>query len=166
MAGAAHRIVEAGVDRLDALRALAEELMATQLAIAPHVPPVAYRSPDWDGYRRFAVAALARPGSLLLVAEDGDGAPLGYALVVERAAHPGDVPAVEVDSLVVDAAARGRGIGTALLEAVDAEVARRGPRHPVIGVIVGNEGAERLYRSRGFVPAAQILVRRADAVSG
>ena len=50
-------------------------------------------------------------------------------------------------------------IGGALLDAVDAELAARGVRDLMIGVMEGNEGARRLYESRGLVPGWRQLYR-------
>ena len=54
---------------------------------------------------------------------------------------------------------RGHGIGTALLDAVDAELASRGVTDLMIGVMEGNDGARRLYESRGLVPGWLQLYR-------
>jgi hypothetical protein len=43
--------------------------------------------------------------------------------------------------------------------AVDAELASRGVRDLMIGVMEGNDGARRLYESRGLVPGWQQLYR-------
>jgi ribosomal protein S18 acetylase RimI-like enzyme len=66
-------------------------------------------------------------------------------------------------TVVVDESARGRGVGSALLDAVDAELARRGIRDLMIGVMEGNDGARRLYERRGFVPGWLQLYRVAAA---
>lgn len=65
----------------------------------------------------------------------------------------------QVTDLVVADRARRRGIATALLEAV-AEAARaRGLRRLAIGVLDGNEAADRLYRAFGFRPYLALLVK-------
>jgi ribosomal protein S18 acetylase RimI-like enzyme len=60
---------------------------------------------------------------------------------------------------VVDEAARGAGVGSALLDAVDEELAARGIIGLVIGVMEGNDGARRLYERRGLVPGWLQLYR-------
>ncbi len=45
---------------------------------------------------------------------------------------------------------RGNGVGSALLDAVDAELERRGVEDVEIGVDTGNDAAARLYESRGY----------------
>jgi GNAT superfamily N-acetyltransferase len=53
---------------------------------------------------------------------------------------------------------RGRGVGTQLLDAVDAELARRGVHDLMIGVMEGNDDAR-----RGLVPGWRQLYRLAAA---
>jgi hypothetical protein len=64
----------------------------------------------------------------------------------------------EVETLVVDATARGGGIGSKLLDAVEEELARRGIGDTVIGVVPGN-AAQRLYERRGYEPTWLVLTR-------
>ena len=47
---------------------------------------------------------------------------------------------------------RGRGIGSALLDAVDEAFEAQGVRDVIVGALAGNEAALRLYRRRGFRP--------------
>ena len=58
--------------------------------------------------------------------------------------------------------ARGRGIGTLLLDAVDAELAARGIGDMVIGAVAQNTDAIRLYERRGFRTAWTVLTRFAS----
>ena len=69
----------------------------------------------------------------------------------------------EVWTVVVAERARRRGIGSALLDEVDAELARRGIRDLMIGVMEGNDDARRLYERRGLVPGWRQLYRLAAA---
>jgi len=61
--------------------------------------------------------------------------------------------AAEVKFLVVADDARGKGVGTALMDAVDRIVADRGVHDQFVGAIVPNDAAIRFYQSRGFRPA-------------
>ncbi|WP_439578465.1 GNAT family N-acetyltransferase [Elioraea sp.] len=65
----------------------------------------------------------------------------------------------QVFDLVVAAAARRRGIGTALLRAVEAEATARGLCRLAIGVLAGNDAAEAAYRRFGFRPYATELIK-------
>jgi ribosomal protein S18 acetylase RimI-like enzyme len=90
-------------------------------------------------------------GAVLFLAEGPEGA-LGYAF-----ARPGSAPEalaierpLEVETVAVLPAARERGIGTALMDAVDAWARERGIEHLTLAVRTDNEGARRLYERRGF----------------
>jgi len=65
----------------------------------------------------------------------------------------------ELYSLVVAAAERGRGVGTMLLDAVDAELAGRGIHALAVAVMESNDAALDLYRRRGLVPTETVLYR-------
>jgi ribosomal protein S18 acetylase RimI-like enzyme len=67
----------------------------------------------------------------------------------------------ELWTLVVDVARRGEGIGSALLDEVDARLERAGDEGLEIGVVAGNEGALRLYERRGLKPSLVQLMRPA-----
>ena len=58
----------------------------------------------------------------------------------------------ELQSLVVEPARRGGGLGTDLLHEVYRQVRRRGVEEMVIGVLATNEPAKRLYEREGFRP--------------
>jgi [ribosomal protein S18]-alanine N-acetyltransferase len=85
-----------------------------------------------------------------LVAVDGETI-VGYAGLLE-AGGQGDVV-----TLAVAAAYWGRGIGSALLEALMTEAARRGCREIFLEVRTDNDRAQQLYRRYGF---ADVGIRR------
>lgn len=62
-------------------------------------------------------------------------------------------------SLSVAEGERGAGIGTMLLDAVDAELERRGVRDLRISVLAGNDRARALYERRGLEVAELALFR-------
>jgi GNAT superfamily N-acetyltransferase len=72
-------------------------------------------------------------------------------------------PYAYVAELFVREAARGTGAGAALIAHAEALAASRGSRQMRIGVLSGNDGAERLYRRLGFAPHALELKK---AISG
>lgn len=80
-----------------------------------------------------------------LVHEDG-GRIGGYALLLFRAR----VPLARLYSFAVSPAARGNGIGRALLEACERETRARGLGRLRLEVRPDNEGARRMYRAAGF----------------
>jgi GNAT superfamily N-acetyltransferase len=160
----APRIVLAGLDRVDELRPLWLQLHHHHQRVS-RVQPFVGDEVSWERRRRGYVAIL-EGGGFAVIAEDEAGM-AGYAMVV---IHDGgdDSWALgerwgEVWTLVVDEARRGEGIGTALLDAVDAELAAQGVHDLMIGFVEGNEGARRLYERRGLVPGWRQMYRVAAA---
>jgi ribosomal protein S18 acetylase RimI-like enzyme len=128
--------------------------------------PVHADEQSWERARDNYGDWLADSAAILLIARSQDQAePLGY--VVCRL-HPGgptfDLGELrgEIDSLVVDDRARGRGIGTALLNAVRADLNERGIAYCSIGVLAPNTEATKLYERVGFRPWTQELLARTD----
>jgi ribosomal-protein-alanine N-acetyltransferase len=95
---------------------------------------------------------LAAPGRWYVVASDAaDGEPAGYAGLMVAGAD------ADVQTIAVSRAAQGRGVGSALLDALVAEAARRGATSLLLEVRADNAPAIALYTSRGF---ERIAVRR------
>lgn len=67
--------------------------------------------------------------------------------VLERPLQPG---VFQMDGIFVDAAARGQGVGTRLLDAICAEAAARGMAEVQLDVIDTNPRARALYERHGF----------------
>jgi GNAT superfamily N-acetyltransferase len=158
------RIALAGLERVDELRPLWLQLHHHHASVS-RVQPFVDDATSWTVRRKGYVEILGA-GGFVLVAEDDDGLS-GYALVK---IHEGgdDSWALaerwgEVWTLVVDERRRGGGIGGALLDAVDAELAARGVHDLMIGVMEGNDAARRLYERRGLVPGWLQLYRVAAA---
>jgi ribosomal protein S18 acetylase RimI-like enzyme len=156
----APRIALAGAERVDELRPLWLQLHHHHAAVS-RVQPFVDDETSWT-LRRKGYVEILGAGGFVLVAEDDDGL-AGYALVK---LHEGgdDSWALadrwgEVWTLVVNERRRGRGIGSALLDAVDAELASRGVHDLMIGVMEGNDAARRLYERRGLVPGWLQLYR-------
>lgn len=68
--------------------------------------------------------------------------------------------AATLETLVVVPAARGEGVGTALLERVRAETRAIGATHLGAGAVTANEGAIRFDRRHGFEPMFTELIVR------
>ena len=153
-------ILLAGPDRLDELRPLWLELHHHHASVS-RVQPFVDDETSWAARRRSYVETFEQ-GGFALVAED-DGGLAGYAMVRIHEG-PDDSWALEhrygeVWTVLVTERARGQGLGSALLDAVDAELERRGIRDLMIGVMEGNDGARRLYERRGLVPGWLQLYR-------
>jgi ribosomal protein S18 acetylase RimI-like enzyme len=156
----AARIVPAGVDRVDELRPLWLQLHHHHELVS-RVQPFVDDDTSWAVRRRSYVDTFAT-GGFALVAED-DRELVGYAMVRIHDG-PDDSWALgdrygEVWTLVVAEPARGAGVGSALLDAVDHALAALGITGLVIGVMEGNDDARRLYERRGLVPGWRQLYR-------
>jgi GNAT superfamily N-acetyltransferase len=68
-------------------------------------------------------------------------------------------PYAYVAELFVSEAARGAGVGTALMLEAERRAAARGVRRMMVGVLAGNVAAELLYARLGFAPHAIELVK-------
>jgi GNAT superfamily N-acetyltransferase len=115
---------------------------------------------DLDAWRRVRIAVLPNertatveemrqssgPDQLLLLAElDGDVVGCGIADRSDLAGQGSLAPRVIPD-------ARRRGVGTALLRAVDEHLRAHGVHELTVGVSTANEGALRMYAREGFRP--------------
>ena len=65
----------------------------------------------------------------------------------------------DAETLAVTEERRGEGIGGALMDAVERELAARGLDDVMLGVLPGNAGAIRLYERRGFRPTWMYMSR-------
>ena len=88
---------------------------------------------------------MKRSDTDLFVAESVDGWVAGYAAcwtVIDQS---------ELGNVAVSAAARGAGVGGALVDAVVERIKDRGATECYLEVRESNEAAQSLYRQRGFV---------------
>jgi len=148
--------------------ACVEELRSLWLALHRHerrVAPTLPFVPDelsWQRRRSLYTRWLELEQGFLALARNRDGI-VGYAFVRLDDGSDDTFPLgeryAELYSLSVAPAWRGRGIGTLLLDLVDAELASRGIRDLTVAVMVGNSDAQRLYERRGLQPAEIILYR-------
>lgn len=147
---------------IDELKALWLQMLSHHRNLVGGEFPVRMAEPSWEQAQRDYRDWLAGDGAILVIARDeGSSEPLGY--LVCRLVDGGatfDLGAMrgDVDSLVVHDQARGRGIGTALLEAVRAELVDRGVAYWSIGILAHNSEAARLYDRVGFRPWTQELL--------
>jgi ribosomal protein S18 acetylase RimI-like enzyme len=126
-------------------------LMDHVAALPDALVPVRPSEESWVLERAVMLDALA-DDAFVLVARRSDE-PVGYAFVTIDGPDPvwytGGSRA-ELAHLVVAEGERGNGVGSLLLDAVDAELERRGVEDVEIGVDTGNDGAARLYERRGY----------------
>lgn len=151
---------------LDRLEPLWSALRLHHASIAPGFGPPRERSDSWRRRREEYGRWLAEPGAFALVAERLSE-PAGYAMVRPRhgsATWPLSEPAAELETLSVLPSERGQGIGSALLDAVGAELAASGISALSLLAVAGNDQAIQFYERHGFKTAA-IWMRRDDRPS-
>jgi len=154
-------IAAAGAERVDELEPLWRALHRHHREVAAQ-PVVADDDASWARRRAWYLEMLAGVDDAVLIAER-DGRPVGYAFLHIHEGPddtwPVDGRWAEVVSLSVLPEERGGGIGTALLDAVDTELAARGIRDLQVAVMAGNADGLRLYQRRGLEPAEVVLFR-------
>jgi ribosomal protein S18 acetylase RimI-like enzyme len=121
-----------------------DELVA---ALAVLIPQLSSSSPGPTAAELEAI--VEAPDSVLFVARL-DGHVVG-ALTLAMYQIPTGLKAW-IEDVVVDASARGHGVGEALNEAALAEARRRGAKHVSLTSRPSREAANRLYRRIGFEP--------------
>ncbi|HMK93366.1 MAG TPA: GNAT family N-acetyltransferase [Thermoleophilia bacterium] len=138
-------------DEVDLVEALWRELLDHLDELGSVVPLVPHEV-SWPRRRAAYDELLADGRSFALGAWRGRRL-IGYAMV--HVADPDPVWATgstfaELSTLSVTRAERGAGVGTALLDQVERELASRDITEYVIGVDSVNDGARRFYERRGF----------------
>lgn len=109
---------------------------------------------DADAYWR-AVHDGAGSSTLLLIAEDDNARAVGAIASVPARPEPGDD---EIAGLSVARAARGCGIGTALMAAVGERLLAAGRGSLSLEVLVRNHAARRLYARLGGIPSGPVAL--------
>lgn len=135
---------------------------------APRTPAVRIRlceacdlgALEWDGlfaaHREIIAEAFARQRAgtnVMLLAETGTRVAGQVWLDLQK----GPPRAARLWAFRVHPAMRGRGIGTRLLEAAEAWLARHGFNTAAIGVEKSNRAARRLYERRGYHVVAPLV---------
>jgi GNAT superfamily N-acetyltransferase len=123
-------------------------------ALAPYVDD----TKTWAYHRELYAELLAKPDSILLLAL-AERELVGYGLACVHAVDDTWIPDTwvtgprigEIESLSVAARLRGAGLGTRLLEALEAHLRGVGAEDIIIGALAGNP-AVGLYERRGYKP--------------
>jgi GNAT superfamily N-acetyltransferase len=89
------------------------------------------------------------PGASILIAEDEKGERLGFIHLSEEEDYYGGACG-HVGDVIVAPAARGQGVGKALLAAGERWARERGYRMLTLNVFLGNEKARAVYEAAGF----------------
>ena len=165
MDSSAIEIERGGAEDVESLRDLWLELHHHHAEIGPQSGEFTDDETSWEFRSAQYRGWLADPGSFVLLAR-AEGRLVAYALV--RVMEPGPelrdawrVPdtIAELETIIVTADARGAGLGERLLDEVDAELQRQGITQVGVGLIPGNDGAQRLYERRGFQKRWLVLAR-------
>lgn len=150
-----------GMECVDELCSLWLALHRHERSVAPTLPLV----PDelsWRRRRARYIRWLELERGFLALARNRAGL-VGYAFVRLEEGFDDTFPLgeryAELYSLSVADGWRGQGIGTLLLDFVDAELESRGIRDLIVAVMLGNSVAQRLYERRGLQPAEIVLYR-------
>lgn len=85
--------------------------------------------------------------------DDGDGAVVGFcSLTVETGGFDRDATRGIVENLYVEPAARGAGLGSALLEAGEQRLVEQGASTIAVEAMAADADVREFYRERGFEP--------------
>jgi len=150
---------EIAIDQLDPadiedVAYLWKALLDHVAALPDSIVPVRPSDESWALERAEMLPALESGGAFALIARRG-GLAVGYLFVRIEGPDPvwytGDTHA-ELAHLCVAEGERGNGVGSALMDAMDAELERRGVEDVEIGVDTGNDVAVSLYEGRGYLP--------------
>jgi ribosomal protein S18 acetylase RimI-like enzyme len=113
-----------------------------------------------DGYAWWLSRQIQNKSAVVLVAVEGD-AVVGYAYgtLEERDWNMLLDAHGAVQDILVAEPTRRRGVGGQLLDAMLRELEGKGVPRVVLSTMVGNESAQRLFRSRGFRPTMLEMTR-------
>ncbi|MGG7566326.1 N-acetyltransferase family protein [Rhodovulum sp. DZ06] len=142
------QIIDAAPRHLPGMLAIYNQVVADSAAIYRDDPATAEERAAWIADRQGA-------GFPVIVAEDADGAVLGYASYGPwRGAFPGYRFTVEHTIMIRDGA-RGRGLGRALMEALEARARAQGIHVMLGSVDADNPGSIALHEKLGFKVVAR-----------
>jgi len=118
-------------------------------------------SPDRAAQQRGLAAIIEHPqvGEILLAEEAGHI--LGMVNLLYTISTALGTPVALLEDMVVDAAARDRGLGSRLLKAATASAAAHGCRRITLLTDADNLDAQRFYARQGFVRSPMVPLRRA-----
>src|SRR5262249_32744727 len=160
-------IVELPKDGLGNLEPLWRTFYDHHIDVTPHLGDRARPFHEaWELRRRMETGWLESEGGSFVLAARHENRYLGYAFVRVRwgagfaASWRFSDPLAELATLAVLPAYRGRGIGSGLMDAVEARVQELGIADLAIGVIATNADAMGFYERRGAVAFQTQLIQR------
>jgi GNAT superfamily N-acetyltransferase len=151
-------IVEAGVERLDAVESLWRAMHDYHAEVAGEARKVAPFRDAADSWRRRRTEfeRWMRAGEAWLLTAEHEGSPVGFAffrICDSDWSFETDERMGELEALTVEPQLRRWGIGSLLMEQVELRLAAAGVGFIGLNVIVGNDDALRFYERWGIVPA-------------
>lgn len=149
-----------GVELLPAIQPLWEALRAHHAAMAPAFAAEVLAKTFASRAAEFRDKSTNGKLRVDLFRRQPEGELAGYAVTSFCAADQSS----ELDSLYVDPALRGQGIGTLLVRRAMAWLHGCGARKPVVSVLSQNEAALRFYRPLGFHPRSVNLMPQETSV--
>ncbi|RGE18046.1 GNAT family N-acetyltransferase [Leucobacter sp. wl10] len=151
------RLLRGGSELLPRLEGLWNSLFAHHLSVGAAGLPTIPRPESWPLRRAHYERLASGPSGLSVwLALDGDSA-VGYALAHEEAI--GGERAQVLETLSVLPGIRGAGLGSRLMDAVDAQARERGIGVAAVDVMGGNARARSLYLRRGYHPHSESWMR-------
>jgi len=164
------RIIPLPMDRMEELEPVWRSLYEHHLALTPHLGDRAQPfERAWRARRRIEAEWQARGEELFILAAEDEERFVGYALVRIRsgsdfaASWSASERLAELVILAVLPEWRGRGVGSALLDAVEERLRKLSVEDMVISVVTTNDDAMRLYRRRGAEPFVTELIQRVSS---
>lgn len=112
--------------------------------------PMGGGTPLSDHARAHLASGLAAAGNAFSLIARVDGVPAGLANCLTGYSTFAGAPLVNIHDFAVIPAYRARGVGFALMQAIEAEALRRGACKITLEVLSGNAAARRLYAACGF----------------
>lgn len=153
-------------ERLDELKPVWRSLYEHHLTLTPHLRERSRGVEQaWTARREAEREWLEAEPLTFVLAAERNGTYLGYAFVRVRPAEfatswSASDPLAELSILAVLPSERGQGVGSALLDAVEAQLTELGVEDMTISVVTTNVEAMRLYERRGAVQFVTELVQR------
>lgn len=160
-----YEIVEIGPGEIGSLRELLRGLHAHEVAVQPALGHTPARSDEdyWQRYSsRFADWYRNGDGYCFAARETGGGEYLGFVFGIEKesdsAYDTGGERLGYIEEIAVLDAARGAGVGRALMDAARARLRERGITSFKLSTVPGNDAAREFYAKLGLKPAARLLI--------
>ena len=162
------RIRVGGANDLELVEPLWVAVHHRHVESMPELAPYVDDAETWRARRELYEELLGKPDTLLLLATVDEVA-IGYGLThvmpvagswIEDTWRTGDRIG-EIESLSVLPTYRGTGLGSALLERLEAHLRDLGVEDMMLGALAGNDDAIRLYERRGYRPTWLYLTKLA-----